>query len=47
MIDTLYLVGPKERIRDRLQVWEESPVTTMLVGAHDRATVELLAELNP
>ncbi len=47
LIDTLYLVGPKERIRDRLQVWEESPVTTMLVGAHDRATVELLAELNP
>jgi F420-dependent oxidoreductase-like protein len=29
--DAISLVGPPERIRDRLQAWEESPVSTLLV----------------
>ncbi|GIU86648.1 MAG: LLM class F420-dependent oxidoreductase [Acidimicrobiia bacterium] len=42
--DEISLVGPKERIRDRLQVWEESIVTTMIVNA-DVETLRTLAEL--
>jgi F420-dependent oxidoreductase-like protein len=46
MIDALYLVGSKERIRDRFQVWKASGVSTLLVGAHQPEAVRLLAELN-
>jgi hypothetical protein len=45
LVDTLHLVGPRERIRDRLEVWKASCVGTLLVGTNDRATVRLLAEL--
>jgi F420-dependent oxidoreductase-like protein len=45
LVDTLHLVGPRERIRDRLEVWKRSPVGTLMVGTHDRATVRMLAEL--
>jgi F420-dependent oxidoreductase-like protein len=31
--DAISLVGPPERIRDRLAAWEESPVSTLLVYA--------------
>ena len=45
LVDTLHLVGPRERIRDRLDVWKASCVGTLLVGTNDRAAVRLLAEL--
>jgi F420-dependent oxidoreductase-like protein len=45
LADEISLVGPAERIRDRLAAWEESPVTTLLVGAADPATIELLPQL--
>ena len=45
LADEISLVGSKERIRDRLAAWEESPVTTLLVGARDEETVKLLPEL--
>lgn len=32
MVDDIYLIGPKERIRDKLQEWDESVVTTLLVS---------------
>ena len=35
----------RERIRDRLQAWEDSPVTTLLVGVRDADTMRTLAEL--
>ena len=34
-IDEVMLIGPRERIRDRLQAWKESRVTTMLLQARD------------
>ena len=34
-IDEVMLIGPRERIRDRLQAWKESRVTTMLLHARD------------
>jgi F420-dependent oxidoreductase-like protein len=43
--DEISLVGPKERIRDRLAAWKESAVTTILAGTNDVATLRTLAEL--
>jgi F420-dependent oxidoreductase-like protein len=45
LADEISLCGPKERIRDRLAAWESSPVTTLLTGTGDEATVRMLAEL--
>jgi len=44
--DEIALVGPPARIRDRLRTWRETPVTTLLIGKHDVATLRALAELN-
>jgi hypothetical protein len=38
------LVGPKERIKDRIEAWKESPCTVLLLGNRDRATLEMMAE---
>ena len=44
--DEISLVGPPERIRDRLQAWEESPVTMLNVSArtseHCRQAADLI-----
>jgi F420-dependent oxidoreductase-like protein len=42
--DEISLVGPVERIRDRLQAWKETPVTTIIVSG-DVATLRTMAEL--
>jgi F420-dependent oxidoreductase-like protein len=44
LADEISLVGPAERIRDRLAAWRESPVTTILVGARDPATLHLVGD---
>jgi F420-dependent oxidoreductase-like protein len=43
--DEISLVGPKERIRDRLQAWRETPITSLLVAGHDRSILPVVAEL--
>jgi F420-dependent oxidoreductase-like protein len=43
--DEISLVGPIERIRDRLQAWQATPVTTLMVGAHDPKAMRTMAEL--
>jgi F420-dependent oxidoreductase-like protein len=45
LVDALALVGPKERIRDRLAAWRETPVTTLVVGSPQPEALEVLAEL--
>ena len=45
LVDALSLVGPKERIRDRLAAWRETPVTTLLVGSPQPEALDVLAEL--
>lgn len=45
MVEEIALVGPKEKVRDDLEVWKGSRVTTMLVGAGDPFVMRLLAEL--
>ena len=42
--DEISLVGSKERIRDRLEAWKESPVTTIIVNG-DPETLRTMAEL--
>ncbi|MCA9677526.1 MAG: LLM class F420-dependent oxidoreductase [Myxococcales bacterium] len=45
LVDTLYLVGPPERIRDRFAQWKDSGVTTMVVGTSQPEAIRLMAEL--
>ena len=45
LVDTVALVGPKERIRDRLEAWRETPVTTLIVGSTQTEALQVLAEL--
>jgi F420-dependent oxidoreductase-like protein len=45
LVDAVSLVGPKERIRERLEAWRETPVTTLLVGSPQPEALETLAEI--
>jgi hypothetical protein len=45
LADEIALVGPAERIRDRLEIWKESPVKTLLLGTQDPKALRLMAEL--
>jgi F420-dependent oxidoreductase-like protein len=45
LVDELNLVGPAERIAERLEAWRAAGVTTLLVQPHDVATLRTLAEL--
>jgi len=45
LIDEVTLLGPKERIRDRLEPWRESGVTTLILGAQQPEALEVMAEL--
>jgi F420-dependent oxidoreductase-like protein len=45
LVDDLALVGPRERIADRLAAWRESGATTLLVSTRDVATLRAVAEL--
>ena len=44
-IDEVALVGPAERIRDRLQAWKESRVSTLLVHAQDPQQLQKVADV--
>ncbi len=43
--DEISLVGPVERIRERLEAWKETPVTTLLLLGPTRDTLRTMAEL--
>jgi F420-dependent oxidoreductase-like protein len=45
LVDAVSLVGPKERIAERLEAWRETPVTTLVVGAVQPEALHTLAEL--
>jgi F420-dependent oxidoreductase-like protein len=45
VVDAMSLVGPKDRIKDRLQAWRDSKVTTILVAAADEATLQNISEV--
>ncbi|WP_406435425.1 LLM class F420-dependent oxidoreductase [Streptomyces sp. NBC_00631] len=44
--DEISLVGPRERIAERLESWRKGPVTDLLAVAPDPHTLRVLAELN-
>jgi F420-dependent oxidoreductase-like protein len=43
-VDEVALVGPRERIADRLAAWRESGATTLLVSTRDAVTLRTVAE---
>jgi F420-dependent oxidoreductase-like protein len=43
--DEISLCGPKERIAERLEAWQKSPVTTLIVGSSDPEVLRLMADL--
>ena len=45
LVDDVALVGPKERIADRLDAWRESGATTLLVATRDAGSLRAMAEL--
>jgi len=45
LADEISLVGPVDKIRDRLQAWDETPVTSLNVSARSAAELQTLAEL--
>jgi F420-dependent oxidoreductase-like protein len=45
LVDDVALVGPVERIRERLSLWRESAITTLNIACLDVATVRTMAEL--
>ena len=45
LVDEVALVGPRERIAERVQAWKASPVRTMLLGAGQPEALQLMAEL--
>ena len=50
LIDQVSLIGPKERIKERLTLWLDSPVNTLNITVFDteslRTMVELVAEVS-
>ncbi|WP_432040258.1 LLM class F420-dependent oxidoreductase [Streptomyces cucumeris] len=44
--DEISLVGPRERIAERLEMWRSGPVTDLLALSPDEETLRVLAELN-
>lgn len=45
LIDEVALVGPRERIKERLTLWQDSPVTTLNVTVSDIETLRTMVEL--
>ena len=45
LVDAVALVGPKERIAERLGAWRETPVTTLVLGTPQPEALQTLAEL--
>jgi len=45
LIDDVALCGSEDRIRDRFQMWKESPVTTFNTTSHDPQVLHLMAKL--
>jgi F420-dependent oxidoreductase-like protein len=44
-VDEMALVGPRERLAERIEAWRESGATTMLVSTRDLGTLRAVAEL--
>ncbi len=45
LADAMTLTGPKERIKDRLQAWRDSRVSTLLIATTDKDVLRTVAEV--
>ncbi len=45
LVDEIALIGPKERIADRFAAWQESGITTLILGAQQPEALQVMAEL--
>jgi alkanesulfonate monooxygenase SsuD/methylene tetrahydromethanopterin reductase-like flavin-dependent oxidoreductase (luciferase family) len=45
LVDEVALCGPKERIKERLAIWQESGVKTLICGTGNAEAVRVMAEL--
>jgi len=45
LVDEVALCGPKERIKDQLEVWRQSGVKTMICGIGNLEAIRVMAEL--
>jgi alkanesulfonate monooxygenase SsuD/methylene tetrahydromethanopterin reductase-like flavin-dependent oxidoreductase (luciferase family) len=45
LVDEIALVGPRDRIAERLDAWREAGVTTMIVLGQQPEALQLMAEL--
>ncbi|MCS6924583.1 MAG: LLM class F420-dependent oxidoreductase [Candidatus Binatia bacterium] len=45
LVDEVALIGPRERIAERLQAWKSSPATSLLIATTQPEALRLLAEL--
>jgi F420-dependent oxidoreductase-like protein len=43
--DEISLCGPLDRIKERIQAWRETPVTTLLIAGSDAETLRTMAEV--
>ena len=43
--DEISLVGPPSRIKERLEAWRRSPVTTLLVAGRDHEQLKVVRDL--
>ena len=45
LADAMTLTGPKDRIKDRLNAWRDSKVTTLLVATTDKEMLRTITEI--
>ena len=45
LVDAVSLLGPRERIAERIEAWKRSPVTDLLIGTNQPEAIRVLAEL--
>ena len=43
--DEISLVGPRERIKERLQEWKKTPITALLLASREPEVLRTMAEL--
>ena len=43
--DEISLIGPPGRIKERLELWRQSPVTSLLVGGRDPQSLRQIIDL--
>ena len=45
LVDEVALCGPRERIRERIEIWKSSGVTTLICGVGQVEALRVMAEL--